>query len=228
MKRNVNIPLVPILLIVGASIVAVSLFMNRKSHAAPKKSGISNSSFVSAKITESEYKNRIAEWGTEVKQIQGDRSEDKTVAILTDTNNKISKKDVDLVIANNKACGINESFDDALKFVLKERILYNVAIKKGFSMSSAEIENKVKENKEWTRQASNYSDFLLYLKNSGETEDSYWNSQKDSFKYTETIHKWADSLRKSNSKFNDEKTWKDYYTKYCDSLIKNTKVKYIK
>jgi len=92
---------------------------------------------------------------------------------ITIYNNQI-KAIVDL----SKLTSQNISEDEAFNIVAKRAVLLNKAEKSGYTVTFEEVENQISKERTMAEQASNYNDFLEYLKGAKQTVDEYWESQK--------------------------------------------------
>jgi len=152
----------------------------------------------------------------------------KDITIYTDELNKIAEK--------HKISDPTLSDEDATKrafdYLVRRDSLYQAAVDKGYTVTDKEVQeyvNKQIESTKKARESGGTSDFDVFLKGVGMTEEEYWQSQYDVLKKELVTTKYLEPIRSdflANSKDKDPyKAWNEELDKIADKHIKEQDVK---
>lgn|GEM_PF-2905751 len=146
----------------------------------------------------------------------------------------ITRKQLDNCKAVYALEGVSVSDDEVIKKIVTDRLLYKEAVKAGVTLTDDEVWHYMNETKETMKKDPEvYKFYLSYLKDTGMTEDEYWEKSFPVYKRAYTTGKYRKYLKGKFAADHPDisatdlhKAFDEYYDKYTDDLYEEYTRKY--
>lgn len=177
----------------------------------------------------------MAQWGSILKDYASGKKGDNAIYAIGNTG-MVLQKEVDQAVEYYEICGMNslKAKAAAVEYMMEREALYQEALRRGYSVTDAEIYNYLDELKDMMNTASNKDDVNALIEAFGSEED-YWKFQFTVYQKNLPIQKMVSDLRNqfvdeqiySDANFDGTEDWNTYFESFKDRLVDSENFKWV-